>query len=186
MSRCSHKSPCRAVFLYADAHMLCIRRGPTAAKGTRPGQLLIQTTNDLRNAYRKYEIESKDDWSALRDKEQVVLDVFEAIDGEGRTYFGCFLTSREVFSNVLEAHNKLGNIHLLADGKKKLEQCGWELCPIGTSTKRWDSDTHQHCVSFRPFGYIFTKAETIVSNASGFMSLQVVLILLFLAQEKQQ
>ena len=146
---------------------MCCRRSAVVSKGNGKGQLLIATLNDLRNAYRKFEVESKEAWLQKDEDDLVVLDVFEVDDGEGRTYLGCYFTSRKVFSNVLTAHNTYGAIPYLTDGKKKMESCGWDVISGGTTSKRWDSDTHHHTVQFRPFGYTFTKAETTVAFASG-------------------
>lgn len=54
-----------------------MRRGPTAPRGTRPGQLCIDTVSDLRNAFTKYQIFSKDEWNSKKENERVILDVFE-------------------------------------------------------------------------------------------------------------
>ena len=146
---------------------VCCRRGSAVSKGTGKGQLQIVMLNDLRNAYRKFEVDSKEAWLQKSENALVVLDVFELKDGEGRTYLGCYFTSRKIFGNVLAAHNAYGAIPYVTDGKKKMENCGWDVISGGTTSKRWDSNTHHHTVQFRPFGYTFTKAETIVAFASG-------------------
>lgn len=66
-----------SVLISYDERAFMLRRGSSAPRGTRPGQLCIDTLSDLRNAYTKFQIFNKEQWNSKKENEQVILDVFE-------------------------------------------------------------------------------------------------------------
>ena len=75
------------------------------------------------------------------------------------------LTTYALFSNLKRAYeaysvNVKNQMHLLTDGKHKVEVKGWMFIPFGTSTRYFNTEHKVIKQKFIPFVYTFGKSET--------------------------
>ena len=101
-----------------------------------------------------------------KSKEMIVIGSFHEKDKKtDKIRRTVVLTTHALFSNIKRSYQaysiKVKNqMHLLTDGKHKVEVRGWMFIPFGTSTRYFDTDDKLIKQKFIPFVYTFGKSET--------------------------
>ena len=101
-----------------------------------------------------------------KSKEMIVIGSFHEKDKKtDKIRRTVVLTTYALFSNIRRAYQAYSvsiknQMHLLTDGKHKVEIGGWMFIPFGTSTRYFDTKDKLIKQKFIPLVYTFGKSET--------------------------